>query len=179
MTIWAQNFQIAQIVVAAVSIFMVHPKNVRRGVIATAFTRFKHAASKHVFSSGNKTGLPFCFGCFIDACFGAVFSFMRWRVQKLDAAMHACILCGAFARHRFVVARRRTVFGLVGSAGYVRERSAALLAVRNQLHSARKCKTLAATVQRSILAVRRDRKQDFALQASLIVPDTGAFCATH
>ena len=178
-TIRAQHFKIVNIVIFAITIFVMHSKYVRHFVIPATLANGQQPSCGHFFTYSSKRRFPLIFGSFVNTCFRAIFSFVRWSVQKFNLAVRAGILCSAFARHCFAIAQRRAIFGFVCSAGYVCKRHAAFLACRNQLHSASKCKTLAATVQRSIFTIRRDRKQDLALHASLIVPDSGAFYATH
>jgi hypothetical protein len=121
MAIWAQNFEVAGVVVFAISVFVMHTKNFWVFVIPASLARLNQVAPSHRFSHRSKCWLPQFFCGFIDALFGTVLTFVRRGIQKLHFAMGAGVLNSAFLRHCFVVARRRTVLSLVSPTGDVRK----------------------------------------------------------
>ena len=174
MTVRAQHFKIADLVVFSVAVFMVHAKYFWHFVVPASCARSQHPSYRHLFTYGGKRRLPLLFGGFVNARFRAVFSFVRRRAQKFDAAMRATVLHSAFSVHGFVVALRRTVFSLVGAARNVAKRCSAFFAHRRDLHSGRQRKTLSAAIQRGVFAVRRHRKHSATLLANFFVPNAGA-----
>ena len=179
MAIWAQHLQVAQFVVATVSVFVMDTKNVRRSVVPAPNTSSKHVSFSHVFPHGGEVRTPDFFGRFVDTGPRAVFSFVRGRPQKSAAAMLACVRHGALLVHSFVIAFCRAILGFVCAAGNMRKCGAALLASTGNLHPAGKCETLAATEHCGVLAVLRNRKDTLALPTCFLIPNSGAFHATH
>ena len=179
MTIWAQNFQIAQVIVAAISIFVVHTKNLGRRIVTTPFTRSKHISFNHCFAHRRKIWVPHTFSRFVDASSGTIFSFCGWRVQKSNTTMNAVILHSAFFVHGFVIALRTAIFCLVGATGNVLKIDPAFGAYRIHLRSRRKSHTLSATILSSVFSVLWHCKTGLAVFANNRVPSSGACCATH
>lgn len=179
MTVWAQNFQIAQIVVATISVFMVNTKDLWRGVISTTFARGQHVSFYHVFAYRCKIWAPHVFSRFVDTCFRTIFSFCGWRTQKNSATMNTVVLHGAFFVHCFVVALRAAIFCFVGTARNVLKVSPAFSANSVHLHSRRKSHTLSSTILRSVFSVLRHCKISLAMFANNRVPGSGACCANH
>ena len=179
MTIWAQHFQVAQFVVATVSIFMVHTKNLRRRIVTAPFTRSKHISFDHCFAHRRKIWVPHAFSRFVDTSSGTIFSFCGRRIQKNNATMNTVVLHGAFFVHGFVVALRAAIFCFVGTARNVLKICPAFSANSVHLHSRRKSHTLPSTILRSVFSVLRHCKIDLAVLADNRVPNSGACCATH
>lgn len=179
MAIWAQHLQVAQLVVATVSVFVMDAKNVRRSVVSAPNASSKHVSFDHVFPHGGKVRTPHFFDRFVDTSPRAIFAFVRWRSQKSTAAMLACVRHGAFFVHGLVVAFRRAILGFVCAAGDVCKRGAAFLASAGNLHPAKKCETLATTEHCGVFAVLGNRKDTPALPACFFVPNSGACRATH
>ena len=179
MTIWAQDFQIAQIIIATISVFMMNAKNLWRGVIPTAGARGQHVSFCHVFAYGCKVWAPHIFSRFVDARFRAVFSFCGWRTQKNNATMNTVVLRSAFFVHGFVIALRAAVFCFVGTARNVLKICSAFSANSVHLHSRRKRHTLPSTILRSVFSVLRHCKISLAMLANNRVSGSGACCATH
>ena len=179
MAIWTQHLQVAQLVVATVSVFVMDTKNVRRSVVSAPNASDQHVSFDHVFSHSGKVRPPHFFGRFVDTSPRAIFAFARRRPQKNAAAMLACVRHGAFLVHGLVVAFRRAILGFVCAASNVRKRGAALLASAGNLHPTKKCETLATTEHCGVFAVLGNRKDTLALPACFFVPNSGAFRATH
>lgn len=174
MTIWAQHFKIAKIVVFAIAIFVVHAKNFWVRVVSAPHACRKYVSFEHVFTYGRKFWAPLFFSRFIDARFRTILSFVRRRGQKFNAAMHASVLYSTFSAHRLVVTLRRAILCFVGAAGDVTKYCFALKARSSYLHSSSKCETLSAAIERSVFSVRRYRECSATLLANLFVTNTGA-----
>ena len=159
MAIWTQYFKIAGIIVFAIAIFMMHAKNFWVLVVSAALACCKHVSPDHVFAHSRKHCTPLLLGRFVNARFRAILSFVRWRIQKFNAAVCTDVLCSAFLVHRLVIACWRAVLGFVRTAGNVAEHIAALLTRCSNLHSSRKCETLSAAVHCGIFSVWRHREQ--------------------
>lgn len=153
MAVRAQHLKVATVVVFAVTVFVMHAKDFWVRVISALLTRQQQSSCGHLLAHGSKRRLPLIFRRLVDACFRAVLSVVGRRVQKFDAAVHTCVLYGAFSPHSFVVALRRTVFGLVGAASDVAKHCSTLFTGRSGLHSGRKRKTLSATVDCGVFSV--------------------------
>lgn len=179
MTIWTQHFQVAQFVVATVSIFMVHTKNLWCGVIPTAFARRQHVSFNHVFAYRCEFWPPHFFSCFINACTRTILAFCRRRIQKINSTMNAVVLHSAFFMHSFVVALRAAILCFIGAARNVLKIRPAFSANSTHLHSRGKSHTLPSTILRSVFSVLRHCKIGLAVLADNRVPDSGACCATH
>jgi hypothetical protein len=113
----AQNFQIIEHVVFIVAVFMVNTKNFWVRVVSTPLATFYIAPFSHSLANGGKSWAPNFFLCFVNALLRTVFSFVRRRVQKTNAAVRAFVLRCSFLGHCFSIARRRTVLGFVSPAG--------------------------------------------------------------
>ena len=179
MTIWAQHFQVAQFVVATVSIFMVHTKNLRHRIVTAPFTCSKHISFDHCFAHRRKIWPPHIFSSFVNTGFGTIFSFCRRRIQKNNATMNAVVVHSAFFVHGFVVALRAAIFCLVGAARNMLKIGSAFGACRIHLRSSRKSHTLSTTILRSVFSVLWHCKTGLAVFANNRVSSSGAFCATH
>ena len=174
MAIGAQHLKVATVVVFAIAVFVMHTKNFWVFVVAALLTRQQQPSCGHLFAHGSERRLPLVFRRLVDACFRAVLSVVRRRVQKFDSAMRAHVLCGSFSPHSFVVALRRTVLSLVGAAGNMAKHCSAFFASRSHLHSGCKCKTLSAAVDCGVFSVRRHRERSATLPANFFVPNAGA-----
>lgn len=179
MTIWAQNFQIAQIVVATVSVFVMHAKNVWRSVVSASNASRQHVSFHHVFAHRRKIRSPHLFSCFVDTSFRTIFSFCRRRIQKSNSTMNTVVLHSAFFVHGFVVALRTAIFCFVGAARNVLKSDPAFGAYRSHLHSRRKRHTLSTTILRSVFSVLWHCKTGLTVFANNRIPNSGAFHATH
>ena len=174
MTIWAKHFKIVKIVVFAVAVFVVHTKNFRMRVVATTYARREHVSFKHVFAHCGEFCFPLRLMRFVDTRLRTIFALGGRRVQKCSSAMHTVVLNRSFSVHGLVIALRRTVLCLVSTAGNVAKNCAAFFAIRSDLHSCRKCKTLPAAIQRGVFAVRRYCERRATLSANFFVPNAGA-----
>jgi hypothetical protein len=121
MTIWAKYLKVSQIVVIPISVFVVHTKNFWVFVVATTLASLQHVAFKHGFSNRCKLWLPYLLCRFVDATFRAIFTLVRWGIEKFYAAMRAYVLSSSFLPHRYLIAFWRTVFSFVGATSNVRE----------------------------------------------------------
>ena len=158
MTVWAKHFQIAYVIIFSVSVFMMHTKNFWLLCVPTAFTSGHQSSSHHVFAGSRKRRLPMLFSRLIDACFRAIFSFVRRGIQKFSVAVLTSVLNGAFVFLAFVVAFSRTIFCFIGSASDMSKYRRANLTDRCSLYSRCKPQTFAAAVQSCILTIRPNRK---------------------
>jgi hypothetical protein len=179
MTVWAQHFQVAQIVIFAVSVFVMHTQNFWFGIVATTLAFTYHVTGQHSFSHGRKSWHPNTFSNFINASPRTVFSFFGRRAKKFFAAVKTTIFYAAFAVHSFVVTFCRTILSFVCSARNMRKFRVAFLTVCGNLHSSCQSHTFSAAVLRRIFSIIRHGKQSFAMQTTFFVPNAGASHATH
>ena len=179
MTVWAQNFQVAQVIVFAVSVFVMHTQNFLLRVIPTTLTFKHHTPCQHGFSNRSKRRNPFTFSNFVDASSRAIFSFFGWRTKKIFSAMSATIFYTAFFMHSFVVAFWRTVFGFVCAASNVGKFRATFIAICRNFNSCSQSHATSAAVLRGIFSVFRHHKNVFAMRANFFIFNAGASYAIH
>jgi hypothetical protein len=155
MTVWAQHFKIAEIVVFTVSIFVVNTENLRMFRIATSNTFGQHPSRQHILAHRDEFWLPFRLVRFVDTRFRAIFAFGGRRVQKCDSAMHTVVLNRSFFVHGFVIAARTAVFGFACTARNVRKKTAALGAICRNLRSCGQRHARLAAILSSVFSVFR------------------------
>jgi hypothetical protein len=179
MTIWAQNLKIFWCIVVSIAVFMVNAKNFRLYTVSAPLTVGNQISSRHSFAYSCILRSPHQLMRSIHARFRTVFSFVRWRIQKICAAMLTRILFCASVYLRFVIAFSATIFSLVSSASYVRKLRSASFAVCGNLHSGRKCHTLTPAIFSRIFSVVRYGKVRTTMLTCFIHPNTDSCHATH
>ena len=172
--VWAQHFKVAEIVVFAVSIFVVNAKNFRVFCIPTPNAFGQHSPHHHVFAHCGEVWFPFGLVRFVDTCLGAVFALGRRRIQECSSAMHTFVLNRSFSVHGLVVALRTTVFGLVCATGNVRKNAAAFKAICPNLRSCRQRHARSAAILRRVFSVFRHREICATMFARNCVTHSGA-----
>lgn len=110
MAIRAKYFEIAQAVVCAIAIFVMHAKNLDMLRIAASFTSGKRASFFQFLSYGRKSRLPNAVMGFVNTSSTAVFPSLRRRGQKFLITMNAATSDAALEMHGLVVTFCRTIF---------------------------------------------------------------------
>ena len=172
--VWAQHFKVAEIVVFAVSVFVVNAKNFRVFSVPTSNALGQHPPRKHVFAHRGEVWFPFRLVRFVDTCFGAVFALGRRRIQKRNSAMHTVVLNRSFFVHGFVVTLGTAVFRLVCAAGYVRKNVTAFKTICRNLRSCGQRHARPAAILRSVFSVFRYREICATMFAQNCVTHSGA-----
>ena len=145
MTVWAKNNQIGQIVIFAISVYMMHTQNFWNRAIPAFFASVNFASCKQCLSYSCKCRLPEGFFCFVNTLFAAIFSIFRRAIQKRLTTMSANKIFCAFVDAGFVVTLPRAIFCCIASARNVRKLRSANKAVLRNLNSRMFCKTRSRT----------------------------------
>ena len=174
MAVWAQHFKVAEIVVFAVSVFVVNTKNFRVFRIPASNALGQHPSHQHVFAHRGEVWFPFGLVRFVDTCLGAVFAFGRRRIQKRNSAMHTVVLNRSFFMHGLVVALWTAIFRLVCAAGYVRKNVAAFKTICCNLRSCGQRHARPAAILSSVFPVFGHREICATMFARNCVTHSGA-----
>ena len=174
MTVWAQHFKITEVIIFAVSIFVMNAKNFWVLCVPTFSAFNQHTSRQHAFAHCGKIRFPFGFMRLVDACFRTVFAFGRRRIQKFSAAMYAAIPNRPFFVHGFVIALRAAIFSFVCTARNMRKNTATFSAICRNLRSCSQCHARSAAILRRVFSVFRHRKICATMFARNCVTYSGA-----
>jgi len=145
-TIWAQNFEIAHLVVKPISVLVMNAKDLRDGIIAASFASGKKSAPDHCLADSRESGGPFILTGLIDAGSAAKLSALGRGVSEGFAAMLAGVFNGAQGPLRPMVALAGAVFRDIAPRGNMGELRPADPAIFSDLFSGGKRATTARAV---------------------------------
>jgi hypothetical protein len=166
MTVRAKNFEITNLVVVPISVFVMNAKNAWLGVIFAPLTIGKHVATNHSFTNCAKLRFKTFFLSFVNAGPAAKLSFFRWAGIKYRFAMRAFYNDAAFCVHSLIIAFARAIFGLIGAGSNMRKRRVAYRTGRSHFNASRKGKAFARAVFGSISTIFRYIKNRATMLAS-------------
>jgi len=121
MAVRAKNFQIGNLIVRSVPIFVVNTQNFWMRIKPTSITFCNSSPSKKIFSCRRERRIPYFFLRFPNTSPRAIFSRFTWRAFKVFIAMSARIIDRSFEMLGFVITTPRTILSFVASRTDMRE----------------------------------------------------------